>query len=161
MSILEYIVLLRNSKAWKPSYSAKLKLCIYSERYCTGLILGVLYKFIHKSIVAANAIWAVKHLLSYFSQIEKEDQAPLKIGLLNSLGLIFYCYGHLLSFFTQTEWSNANWINCHIGSTNLLSQASFVVLHTDQMQGFSLSVTQRHHLINWINWLTHTVTGNY
>ena len=91
----------------------------------------------------------------------KEDQAPLKIGLLNSLGLIFYWSGHQLSFFTQTEWSNANWINCHIGSTNLLSQASFVVLHTDQMQGFSLSVTQRHHLINWINWLTHTVTGNY
>ena len=56
-----------------------------------------------------------------------------------------YCYGHL---FTQLERRHhENWL---IGTTNLLSQASFFVLHTDQ-----ISVTRRHHWqIGLIDWLT-------
>ena len=88
----------------KTKLQREMKLCIYSERYCTGLILGVLYKFIHKSIVAANAIWAVKHLLLYFSQMEGRS-------------------GTIENWFTQL-----------IGTNILLVWASIVVLHTDRME---------------------------
>ena len=91
----------------------------------------------------------------------KEDQAPLKIGLLNSLGLIFYCYGHLLSFFTQAEWSNANWINCHIGSTKLAVTGIFCRTSHRSNAGVFTKRDAQAPLKNWINWLTHTVTGNY